>query len=323
VVTDIVTVLTVAAQTAGYAPSIHNTQPWLWRVNGEVLELHTAPSRQLPTTDPEGRLMVLSCGAALHHARVALAAEGWQIRVARFPDPARPDLLAEVRPAGQAGTDPEAMRHLQTLRIRHSDRRPVAEVPVEPDVLNALRAAVEAEHTWLHVMRHDDIIDLAGAADRAQTLENFDPRWRDEIAYWAGGVREGGLGVPGTAIPEEAPQTTVPSRDFGVSGELHVDAGHDGAATYAILFGGDDTPLAWLRAGEALSSAWLQAIERGVSLLPMSAALEVEATRATLRRLVAGLGEPLLVVRIGVPDPDRAGPPATPRLHPDQIVEVV
>jgi hypothetical protein len=215
------------------------------------------------------------------------------------------------------------MRHLQTLRIRHSDRRPVADVPVEPGVIDALRAAIEAEHTWLHVMRRDDVFDLAGAADRAQTLENFDPRWRDEIAYWAGGVREGGLGVPATAIPEEAPQTTVPGRDFLVSGELHITAGHDGAATYAILFGADDTPLSWLRAGEALSSAWLLAIEHGVALLPMSAAVEVEATRATLRRLVAGLGDPQLVLRIGVPDPDHPGPPATPRLHPDQIVEVV
>jgi hypothetical protein len=128
--------------------------------------------------------------------------------------------------------------------------------------------------------------------------------------------------VPATAIPQEAPQTTVPNRDFGVSGELRINAGHDGAARYAILFGRDDTPLSWLRAGEALSSAWLLAVERGVALLPMSAAVEVETTRATLRRLVAGLGEPLLVLRIGVPDPDHAGPPATPRLHPTQTVEV-
>jgi hypothetical protein len=315
--------LTAAAEAAGYAPSIHNTQPWHWRVDGDVLELHTAPTRQLPASDPDGRLMVLSCGAALHHARTALAAEGWQIDVDRLPDPARPSLLARVRATGRADTDPHAMRHLQTIRIRHTDRRPVADIPVNGAVLDALRTAIEGERSWLHLMRRDEMLDLAAAADRAQTLETFDPRWRDEIAYWAGGVRTEGLGIPASAIPDEAPQTTVPGRDFGVRGDLHVSAGHDGAATYGILFGPDDTPTSWLRGGEALSAAWLVATEFGVSLVPLSAAIEVDTTRVTIRRLIAGLGDPLLLMRLGVPDPDHAGPPHTPRLQPSQTVEIV
>jgi nitroreductase len=314
--------LTAAAEAAGYAPSIHNTQPWHWRVAGDVLELHTEPDRQLATSDPDGRLMVLSCGAALHHARTALAAQGWAIEVDRLPDPSQPSLLARVRVIGRTDGDPEAMRHVQTLQIRHTDRRPVADTPVEPGVLDAVRAAVEAEHTWLHLMRHDDVIELASAADRAQTLETFDPQWREEMAYWAGGERADGLGIPADVIPAEAPQTTVPGRDFGVEGTLHVSARHDGAARYGILFGQDDTPVSWLRGGEALSAAWVVATELGVSLLPLSAAIEVDLTRAIIRRLVAGLGEPLLLMRLGHPDPDRAGPPHTPRLPSAQTVEV-
>jgi hypothetical protein len=314
--------LASAAAAAGLAPSIHNTQPWHWRVEGDVLDLYAEPARQLPTTDPDGRLMVLSCGAALHHAQVALAAEGWHVTVDRLPDPAQATLLARVRVTDRAGTDPTAMRHLQTVHIRHTDRRPVADAQVESSAVEAVRAAIEAEHAWLHVMRRGDVLDLATAADRAQTLEGFDPQWRDEIAYWAGGVRDG-LGVPSTAIPQEEPQTTVPGRDFGVRGDLPITAGHDGAATYGILFGTGDSRESWLRAGEALSAAWLVAVEHGVSLVPMSATIEVDSTRAAMRRLVAGLGEPYLVVRLGIPDPNHAGPPATPRLEPAQTVEVV
>src|SRR5262249_18360235 len=72
---------TAAAEFAGHAPSIHNTQPWHWRVTGDLLELYAEPARQLTTSDPDGRLMVLSCGTALHHARIALAAEGWTFEV--------------------------------------------------------------------------------------------------------------------------------------------------------------------------------------------------------------------------------------------------
>ena len=143
------------------------------------------------------------------------------------------------------------------------------------------------------------------------------------MAYWAGGVRSDGLGIPASAIPAETPQTTVPGRDFGVRGDLPVAAGHDGAATYGVLFGPEDTPMAWLRAGEALSAGWLVAVEHGVSLLPLSATIEVVSIRGSIRRLVADLGEPFLVVRLGIPDPDHAGPPHTPRLQPAQTVEVV
>lgn len=77
------TVLTLAVR----APSIHNTQPWRWRVCPTSLELFSRPDMQLRSTDPDGRELILSCGVALHHCVVALASLGWQAKVNRFPDP--------------------------------------------------------------------------------------------------------------------------------------------------------------------------------------------------------------------------------------------
>jgi hypothetical protein len=64
-------------------------------------------------------------------------------------------------------------------------------------------------------LRPDDVLDLAILADRAQTVESFDPQWREEIAYWAGGAHPEGLGMPDSAIPREATPTTVPGRARG------------------------------------------------------------------------------------------------------------
>ena len=72
-----VRVLEAAARQSLHAPSVFNTQPWRWRITADALELRGDPDRQLTHTDPEGRLLMLSCGAALHHARVSLAAFGW------------------------------------------------------------------------------------------------------------------------------------------------------------------------------------------------------------------------------------------------------
>jgi len=72
----------------------------------------------------------------------------------------------------------------------------------------------------------------------------------------------------------------------------------------------------WLRGCEALSAVWLAATELDLTLLPLSAAIEVPGTLQTLRHMLADLGEPYLVVRLGVGDPDHAGPPHTPACPP-------
>ncbi|GAA3299085.1 nitroreductase [Dactylosporangium vinaceum] len=313
--------LTEAATTAGYAPSIHNTQPWRWRLAGDALDLYTDRRRVLAVTDPETRLATLSCGVALHHARMSLAAQGWQVTTTRLPDPTDPDHLATIRLDGRARADQQTALHLRTIPLRHTDRRPVTGAPVRPEDLRAITAAVEAEDTWLHTLSADQVLELASAADHAQRTEAAEAAWRDELGYWTGGNRPGGAGIPDAAIPGQAPQTTVPGRDFGHHGTLAVSAEHDRAAVFALLYGRTDEPRDWLRGGEALSAGWLTATELGVSVLPHSAPIEVVSTRQAMRAVLASTGYPYLVLRLGAIDPADAGPPHAPRLPADQLIE--
>jgi hypothetical protein len=314
-------ILAQAARAAGHAPSVHNTQPWRWRVNRDSLDLYADRSRQLNVTDPVGRLLHVSCGAALHHALVALAAEGWSGLVTLLPGAADPDHLARVvlgKPVTMTG---EVMRLFQAIDLRHTDRRPVSDTPVDPAVLAELSQAAQAEGVHLHVLHHDQVLDLAVGANAAQQAELEDEGWRSELAYWAGVARPSGAGVPEGAIPAEATQTTMPSRDFGHAGTLPVSGGHDRYAVFAILYGETDDARGWLTGGEGLSRVWLTATERGVSLLPFSAAIEVDHTRVVLTHLLSHLGYPYLVLRLGIADTTSAAAGPTPRLRADQIIE--
>jgi hypothetical protein len=313
--------LFAAATTAGHAPSIHNTQPWRWRVTGNELDLYLDHSRSLEVTDPESRLAVLSCGAALHHAVVSLAAAGWDTLIARMPNPAHPDHLAQLRLGHRIPVTPAAIRRLQTVALRHTDRRPAVSTPVDADKLHSIVAAVESAGTGLHLLHPDQVYDLASAADQAQRAEAEDAAWQDELGYWTGGTRPLRSGIPDAAIPDRAPQTTVPGRDFGHPGDLPVSEAHEHAATFAILYGPEDSKLDWLRAGETLSGAWLTATELGVSVLPLSATIEVAVSREHMRRLLSGLGYPQLVLRFSTSDPAGTAAPHTPRLPTEQVIE--
>jgi len=83
-------VIRAAVQLACRSPSLHNSQPWRWMaVEGDIptVELHLDPERVLHATDHSGRQALMSCGAALDHFRVAIAAAGWTAHVERFPNP--------------------------------------------------------------------------------------------------------------------------------------------------------------------------------------------------------------------------------------------
>ena len=54
------------------APSVHNTQPWLFRVDDDAgPPVRRRQSRQLQAQDPDGRALLMSCGAALLNLRLA------------------------------------------------------------------------------------------------------------------------------------------------------------------------------------------------------------------------------------------------------------
>jgi nitroreductase len=313
--------LSNAVTTAAHAPSIHNTQPWRWHLTHNQLDLYLDQGRSLEVTDPDSHLAALSCGAALHHALVSLAADGWHTILARMPNPAHPDYLAQLRLDHRIPVEPTAIRHLQTIGLRHTDRRPTLDTAIDRDRLRSIVTAVESAGAGLHLLRPDQVYDLATAADHAQRTEAGEAAWQAELAHWTGGTRPGGSGIPDTAIPDHAPQTTVPGRDFGHHGDLPLSDTHDHAAAFAILYGPEDNRLDWLRAGEALSAAWLTATELGVSVLPLSATIEVPATREHMRHLLADIGYPCLVLRFGTPDPADPQVPHAPRLSPEQIIE--
>ncbi|MFG3582299.1 Acg family FMN-binding oxidoreductase [Micromonospora chersina] len=319
--TPTVRMLEAAARQALHAPSVFNTQPWRWRITTDTLELRADPDRQLAATDPDGRLLTLSCGAALHHARVFLAAAGWAVTVERRPDPADPALLARLRATGPAHLDVAAARLVDAIPRRRTDRRAYGDRPVPEPVLARLRAAVEAEDAHLHIVRPDQMPMLAVSTGRAADAELADPAYREELRRWTDRPAGSGDGVPTATAVRPGPRR-VPLRDHAPGGAAGLTAGadFDRGAAYLILFGEQDEPAAWLRGGEALSALLLTATAEGLASAPLSDAIEVAWPRRMMRDLLAGIGDPYLVVRVGW-GPDDDLPPA-PRRTPTDVIEV-
>lgn len=321
-----------ALQLAARAPSVHNSQPWRWKVQLVTqqprLELFANPDLHLRSVDPDGRGLILSCGAALHHCVVALAALGWRCRVHRLPDPAHPDHLASIELFGPVpGRLPEQVPEQVNVSLaaaiprRRTDRRyfsgwPVAAADIALMGARAARAGV--------MLRRIDALDrLNTVVAQAVFAHRTDYDYLAELARWSG--RYGSVaGVPARSVPAPSTGAPLPGRLFAdplLAQPPGAGPAEDRAVMLALGTEHDDR-LAQLRAGEATSVVLLTATALGLASCPVTEPLEIAETRAAVRRDVFGTsGYPQMLLRVGWA-PINADPlPATPRRFLDDTVE--
>src|ERR1035438_3265480 len=175
-------------QLAARAPSLHNTQPWRFKVLEDAIELYADHSRQL-RTDPIARELLISCGAALYGLRLAVRSLGRTPEVELFPEsrrrptePARLRLLARVRLGGRAPITSDERKMLEAVPHRHTHRGPFEPAPLPAGLLTGLQHDATNEGATLSVVDLDHagrpLAAIIAASSRGQDL---DPASRAEI----------------------------------------------------------------------------------------------------------------------------------------------
>jgi hypothetical protein len=293
-----------SADRARLAPSIHNTQPWRFVIGATTLELYSDEERRLQVIDPQGRQLLLSCGCALFNARVSLAADGYDARVDRFPDPSRPQLLARVTLTAER-TERLPLADLDAaIPLRHTNRRQFAPEPVPPALLRTLDNAAVAEGAALiAVTDAENRAVVAELLRQANRIEEADPAYRMELATWTTDDLRRRDGVPALAVPYGRGQagTDLPIRDFDPRGMgwLPADPESDRNQCLLLLASVSNDRASWLRAGEGLERVLLIATREAYAASPFSQIIEVAETNRRLREQLGLDAYPQLLLRLG------------------------
>ena len=313
-----------ALELAARAPSVHNTQPWRWRIGDGFVELLADEGRRLRATDQDGRDLVMSCGAALHHLRVALAAAGVDTTVHRLPDPARPELLATINlhPGGgrSSGVDPE---QAPAITMRRTDRRRFDGWAVPESIITQFEQHAGSQGAILRAVTDAMALHTLYAAIRAAAAEHDeDAVVEAELIAWTG-LHGGDAGVPAANIPVPGKRSGgPPERRFAGAELTERGAVASDSATLLVIGTSSDDRLSQLRAGEAASAVLLQATLAGMSSSPLTEPLEIARTRAVVAdEVLDGTLSPQMVIRVGWPSGAGTVPPVTPRRALDEQIE--
>ena len=287
---------------ASSAPSIHNTQPWLFRPRGNDVDVLVDRRRQLATLDPDGREMFVSVGAAVFTLRTDIRAHGRNNRVSFLPDPAEPDLAARVTLEGEAVPTAAMLALAEANGRRHTNRHPFTHQPVPDDIIDELAAAASLEQVLLIEVDPPLREGVLSLTRTAEIRMRADPRYRAELAAWttpsAVGRRDG---VPREAFGPRDNDGGLPLREFAVGrGAPTTTVAFEPDPTLILLYTSGDTPTDWLHAGSALQRVWLTATLHGLAATPLSQSLEVPKLRAMLDNS-ANRHVVQTVLRIGYP----------------------
>ncbi|MDR6592616.1 Acg family FMN-binding oxidoreductase [Saccharothrix longispora] len=295
-------------RTAAAAPSVHNTQPWRFRLHHDRIELHPDLERALPATDPDQRELRLACGAALFNLRLGLRARGIRPLVTLLPGADAPGALAVVRWGGHRDVDDETRALIRAVPRRRSNRKPFHHAPVPVAHRHALVRAAERERSWLHVVTdRAERAHLQGLVAEAHRLQARDPAIRAELTARTGPRTTDGI-PPASAGIRPEPQDEWALRDFHATPRTP-GKDYEPDPLLTVLCSFHDGPLHDLHAGQALQRVLLTATTLGLSASFLSQPTEVPHLRHRLRRALGGHLTPQTVLRIGY----GTHVPATPR----------
>jgi hypothetical protein len=254
--------LTENVPPAARIPPIRPARLWQWLSNGrDELDLFVKDVQAFGGRSIDNRLVALGCGAELHRVVVELAAAGWTAAVTRRPHRAFPFHLATMHLAPDTPARDPAPHGWPPFVATSPGRPGDSPRPVGPDTLQIWSSAVESADSKLFVLSDAGVYDLVTASKSPDGADDHEaPTQRSRL------------------VAEPAPP------------EL--------ATTFAILYGPDDRLRTWLRAGEAFAAGCLATANLGVSIRPLTDAIENAGTRENIRQLLPEPGCPYLIMQV-------------------------
>lgn len=306
------------------APSKHNTQPWLFSIDQNSVELYADRTRVLSMVDAHGREMIMSCGAALANLLVALRYFGFSWLMEIPPGQGEQNLLARL--TVERGVEPTAEERTLFFAIqqRRTNRRPFSDREIPVALLNRLELIAGDAGTYLHVMWDQEqkamLANLVLTADRTLWA---DEQYRHELAAWVHTNESNSPeGIPEYALGKADTTSYLGSPTLHTLTAVAQEGAEAGQRTMkppvlAVLATVADSRYDWLSAGLALEKILLHARTASVWASFFSQPTEVLRLRQALRDQLGHGGFPQIVLRLGY----AARVQPTPRRGVDDVLK--
>jgi len=312
------------ARFGGEAPSSHNTQPWLFLISDNAIEVHGNEERKLRASDPDNRQFFVSIGCAIENILVAADYYGLHPAVAYFPDPADPLYAAKISFSNFAAARHESNDHLIfEITRRTANRELFGERPIPDDFLEKIRSMNNESLSSCIV--HEPAVkkEITAVAVDATVAAMRDKAFCGELSQWMKpSLSKYHDGMPGYNIGIPWPLSFIFGfviRHGNVAEMQRKAIGKmlEKTPVMVAIATKENTPMTWLETGRTLERIWLEASKRGISMGIIAAPVQIGDFYLRLQSALKTSLRPQAFFRIGYSGTTR---PKSPRLAFKDII---
>ncbi len=300
--------LTFCVRYAILGPSIYNTQPWQFEINGKECRVFADRRYALPVIDPDDRSLVIACSAAVFSLRTAINYFGYDSKLEILPASDKEDLIAKVtlgdkKDAEEADDlDKALFKSIVEFEKNHgiySDKK------VSNEDIEEFKTACLAEGAWLYICDEDEKKTVVKMVTEADHIQSMNKNFRREICQWIDKRREGSFdGLPeyGVGFSHTMNQFSphIIRRFEGDNKEPISDIDFaDSIPMLAILGTFSGGAKERIMTGQAFMRLCLLAHSRGLSVSTLNQVCEVPEMRLRLHDEINQQGRAHIIMRIG------------------------
>lgn len=299
---------------ASMAPSGHNTQPWkvIYDARSHDFTLFLNRDRELAQVDPENREAFISLGAFLENWQQSAQAYGYTPKMSILPTPGAQMEIAHVTFNKTSHIPADSEQRLARMTVRHTDKRNYEPHNIPPTTIHTL---LERNGPWLRYYPKGTpgFAWLSRNTVEAMKTQGEHEGKRGELSQWIRfsntEARQARDGLPAEQLGMKGPlkaafytfynrqDTTTPS--FARESVKLTEQQVGSAAGFFVITGAGDFQ-GIIRAGMHFERFWLDAVELGISLHPMSQILEEKPFSDDVMKAL-NLNAPVqMIVRAGI-----------------------
>lgn len=294
---------------ATMAPSGHNTQPWKFRVEDNLILIFPDLSRRLPVVDPLDRELYISLGCALENLVIAAGHEGYRAQVGySFEEGA---ISVNLKPAdGKADNDClfNAIPIKQSTR-RQYDGKPISGTDMEMLASLPLEQGVSA----LFVTDPERIEGIIGLVKEGNSIQMNDRDFMQELVSWirfneaeanqyCDGLSSKAMGNPSSprVIGKLFMKFFLNSKGQSKKDEKCIRS----SSALMVLLSENDDINSWISTGRSFERLALCATALGIKNAHINQPCEVPELKKKFQKLLsAGSMHPQLLLRLGYAEP--------------------
>lgn len=299
------------------APSGHNTQPWLFRINKNSIEIHPDFSKTLKVVDSNHRELFISLGCAAENLCIAAQAKGYTYKVEISDNGVITIQLTPQIDNKETSTENNPNTLLELINKRQSNRSMFNGQTIKETTLKEITSINRDQNIGLHCWKNNtpEFVQLSRFILKGNEIQMNDSLFKTELKTWMRFNRnheektKDGLSYAVFGAPNFPKWISrfIMSACLSPGIQNKSDRKKINSSSHLILFTiKEDTPKAWIAAGIALERFLLNTTRFGIATAFMNQPCEINCLSEQIQKEILKEYKkeiPVLLLRLGYAQP--------------------